>query len=281
MLEALTKASLVAAVVFVAALIFFSSWKSSKPNAPQQQQISQQGENNKSAAKDGHEGIFDKIAAALEHFVRILDRHNGLVGAIGTLFVAIFTGVLVVATAALFYSSEKVANAAKQSAIEAGNAVKLARENSERQLRAYVFSSEQKALNVIVGQSPSVQMLVKNTGLTPAADVVSWAGIGVESFPLQVPLMQATPEFMKTASRRNVGPGGGFKMEAVWTQRLTDQHMQLLANGRAAVFFWGEITYTDTFQRKHTTHFRSYYGGDAGLRPDGYLTDDTEGNDAD
>jgi hypothetical protein len=155
-----------------------------------------------------------------------------------------------------------------------------AKHNAERQLQAYIFPHELVVSNVELGKRPIANMLVKNTGLTPATDVIAWAGVWVGNFPLVAELVRATPEFMKTASRRSVGPGASFTINHAWNETLTEQHMQMLGSGTAAVFVWGEMTYVDMFGKKRTTSFRSYYGGDTGLRPGGATTTASEGNEA-
>lgn len=117
MLDIFAKATLIATFAFVVAVIGFSAWHGSmSADRPQRPPISQQGRADKKNTKADDNNVFVKLFSRIGWFVRLLDRHNGLVSAIGTLFVALFTGVLVVATAALFYSSEKVANSAKDSA---------------------------------------------------------------------------------------------------------------------------------------------------------------------
>jgi hypothetical protein len=205
-----------------------------------------------------------------------------------TRWLAFFTAALVLATMALFISGERnvdvarrSADAAKEAANAARDSVKLAESTAERQLRAYIFPSEQKTIDVVLSKRPSSEILIKNSGLTPATNVTAWAGITVANFPLKKELSRATPDFMKTASRRVVGPGGSFKIHAVWDEALTTQHMQMLANGTAAVFIWGEITYVDVFGHTRKTGINSYYGGDTGLREDGFTTTATDGNEAD
>jgi hypothetical protein len=179
----------------------------------------------------------------------------------------IFTAGLFVATIFLWLATRDLVDDAKH--------------NAERQLRAYVFPSEQKTSDVVLGKHPSSEILVKNTGLTPATNVIAWAGITVVNFPLARELKRATPEYMKTASRRVVGPGGAFKIHPVWDEALTAQHMKMLADGTAAVFIWGEITYVDVFGQTRKSGINTYFGGDTGLREDGFTTTAIEGNEAD
>jgi hypothetical protein len=216
------------------------------------------------AAQPAHQPADDANQAGDEtsEFATVFNRRFKITD----LLLVIFTAGLFVATVFLWLSTRDLVEDAKH--------------NAERQLRAYVFHSEQSTLDVALGKRPRGDILIKNSGLTPATDVLAWAGITVANFPLVEELKRATPEYMKTASRRVVGPGGTFKINPVWEQTLTAQHMQMLENGTAAVFIWGEITYVDIFGRSHKTGINSYFGGDTGLRADGFTTTAIDGNDA-
>lgn len=196
-----------------------------------------------------------------------IERNEKFITATSTIFIAAFTVLLAFATFFLWSSTRDLVDDTKH--------------NAERQLRAYVFPQELHVSDVELGKHPSATLVVKNTGLTPATEVVAWAGVWVGNFPLTAELIRATPEFMKTASRRSVGPGSSFTINNSWNEILTAQHIQMLQNGTAAVFVWGEITYLDIFGRKRTTGFRSYYGGDTGLRAGGATTTAQDGNDSD
>jgi hypothetical protein len=178
--------------------------------------------------------------------------------------VAAFTALLFVATFALWWSTRRL--------------VKGADKNAERQLRAYIFSEETTLSDIEAGKHPSALINVKNSGLTPGTDVTAWAGITVAEFPLKTELTQATEEFMKTASRRTVSPGGTFKLDTKWGQPLADFHLSLMKDGAAAIFIWGEINYLDVFGEKRVCGFRMYYGGDTGMRDDRHPTSDIKGN---
>jgi hypothetical protein len=118
MLALVAKAAVIAAIVFVVALVGLAIWQRSlpSPQESQQQHVTQEGEADEKKTKHDNDGVFDSFIAGVVGFVRLLDSHNGLVNAIGTLIVALFTGVLFIATVALFISSEKVADSAKKSA---------------------------------------------------------------------------------------------------------------------------------------------------------------------
>ncbi|MGX7874000.1 hypothetical protein ACVDG5_015690 [Mesorhizobium sp. ORM6] len=194
------------------------------------------------------------------------EAHDKFWVAFGTIIIACFTAILGFSTIFLWRATRDLVNDAKH--------------NSERQLRAYIFPHELNVTDVELGKRPAANMVAKNTGLTPATEVIAWAGVWVGNFPLAAELVRVTPEFMRTASRRSVGPGASFTIIHAWNEALTAQHIQMLQNGTAAIFIWGEITYVDVFGQKRTTGFRSYYGGDTGLRPGGATTTSQEGNES-
>jgi hypothetical protein len=178
MLALLSKAAIIAAIVFVFALIGLAIWQRSLP-APQeiqQQHITQEGEADKKKTKSNNKGVFDSFIAGFVRFVRLLDAHNGLVNAIGTLVVALFTGVLFIATVALFISSEKVAESAKTSAEAAQKSAGV----SEKALlvleRAYVALVGVELKPAIPERPlPHIRFGFANVGRTPAS-IVGFGG---------------------------------------------------------------------------------------------------------
>lgn len=183
MLAILAKAALIAAFVFVIAVIGLATWKGSSliGNSQQQQQIPEQGKAHEENTKNTNDSIFKKFFAGIFWVIQLLDRHNGLVSAIGTLFVALFTAVLVIATAALFYSSENVADAAKTSAKAAKDAATAATASNEFNKR--VFEATQRpwvsisnfeiisAFRFDQSGQMRARLTLQNSGHLPAANV--------------------------------------------------------------------------------------------------------------
>jgi hypothetical protein len=169
MLVALTKAAWAAALAFVVAFgVFLALQTASSKRAKtlQQNTIGEQRNPDKKTAKNNNDGILIKI-------VSILDKHSGLVGAIGTLFVAIFTGVLVLATIALFSSSEKVAEASRKAA----EAAKQSADVAERALvaveRPIIIVSFPEKYSIAIGR-PRFLIDIGNAGKQVAiADGIS------------------------------------------------------------------------------------------------------------
>ncbi len=170
MLATVAKAALIVVTVFVVAVIVLAAWQVSHPSADKQQQqnVSQERQPDKKDTKNKDEGVFANFLAGIGSFVRLLDRHNGLVNAIGTLIVAIFTGVLFLATVALFYSSEKVADAAKQSA-------NVAEKTLVATQRPWV-SVEMKIISPLTYDAEgnaqiTIGFMLKNIGNSPAVEL--------------------------------------------------------------------------------------------------------------
>lgn len=200
-------------------------------------------------------------------FVSMFEAHDKFWVAFGTIVIATFTVILGASTVFLWLATRRLVFGAEDTA--------------RRQLRAYIFPHELIVTDVELGKQPSANMVVRNTGLTPATEVVAWCGVWLGNFPLVTELVRATPDFMRTASRRSVGPGGSFTINHACNAPLTAQHIQMLQNGTAAIFVWGEITYLDAFGQERRTGFRSYYGGNTGMRPDGATVTHQEGNESD
>jgi hypothetical protein len=275
------QAAAIAAAVFVLAAVSLSIWRSFHVSSPPNEAHGAQSADPKENHGKEEKGFIDRTAEDPVAFF--------------TLWLTLFTGILAAFTVWLALSTKDLRDfaeeqardmkesiaASKESADAAKRAVELSDRTAERQLRAYIFPSEQMTFDVAMGKQPRSEILVKNTGQTPASEVIAWAGITVSNFPLDRELQRATPEYMKTASRRVVGPGGSFKIAPVWNETITAQHMQMLENGTAAVFIWGEVTYVDVFGRSRKTGINGYFGGDTGLRSDGFTTTAIDGNEAD
>ena len=145
-----------------------------------------------------------------------------------------------------------------------------------RQLRAYVVVERGIVANVAdppAGMSrekintvarildpqagPHAQITIKNTGQTPAYDLVHWALIDIRELPLQAlfPPMPKPP-----ASFWNVlGPGVPEVKTLRMPERLTPQQIEGLRNGTMAIYCHGEIRYRDAFKKRRTTRYRCMY----------------------
>ena len=151
---------------------------------------------------------------------------------------------------------------------------------TRRQLRAFVYVHGGSIYNVayplnplpiykptgaeIVSptEGPAVLLTIRNSGSTPAFQVVHWAGIHVAEFPLRSEL----PPIVKVKKP----PDSAIPPEGINTKRvnifrpLTSQEISGLRDGTTAIWVYGEITYRDAFRRKHKSKYRLLHNAQSG-----------------
>jgi hypothetical protein len=125
---------------------------------------------------------------------------------------------------------------------------------------------------------PGVVLSVKNSGETPAYDVISWMEITVippsnENTPRVPPLQHLFPH--------SLGPGC-LSTKALWFGRpLTPNEISLITVGQRAIFIHGRIEYRDAFKKRRFTNFRLFYSNRPFPPPQGVtLSYSLAGNDA-
>ena len=164
------------------------------------------------------------------------------------------------------------------SALMAGYYVYRAGVTSRRQLRAYVFITQTEINGVAAATQPVAQLVIRNTGQTPAQEVVVFGNMAFAEFPLKKDLpvlVFADPQLTK----ENLGPGAErYKWEYAPNPLTEDQIAQMHA-GTHALYIYGEIRYRDVFRKKRTTKYLYYTGGAMGIR-DTILGGYPEGNEA-
>lgn len=138
--------------------------------------------------------------------------------------------------------------AASRAAKAARDSVTVAQETAQRQLRAYVHIHE--ALVLWTGDGPVAHLLIKNSGQTPAYNVVFAAataiGIDVE--------FDAAPTEGERA-RSVIGPGGEvLKQTAPLFFPAVDDPTSPVS--RARFYAWGSVFYDDAFGVSRYCHFR-------------------------
>jgi hypothetical protein len=96
--------------------------------------------------------------------------------------------------------SANIAQAAKDSAEAANQAVILSDKTAGRQLRAFVFISRAEISDIMSDQKLTAKIVVKNFGQTPAYDVGTSIRVHTTPFPLIMEL------------NTNIGPGGDITL---------------------------------------------------------------------
>lgn len=132
------------------------------------------------------------------------------------------------------------------------------------QLRAYVFQEGANLLDATQlpvpgpANQPWVELIIKNSGETPAYNVVHWGNVDVREAS-QEELLTIPP--LAVRSKLHLPPNG-FATKGLWLRRnLSPQEVADIQTGARCVFLYGRITYTDAFGRKHFTNYRLRYSG--------------------
>jgi hypothetical protein len=180
-----------------------------------------------------------------------------------------FTGVLALGTLALGAATILLWRATRQLVIEA-------RENAERQLRAYL-GVESSSINYPQGSQPVAALTFKNYGNTPAYEFTINSGIGMapsfDALPPPLPERLGEP-------RGVLSPGATAVLVRTGPVPLGREQLAMLADGRSTIFVYGEVRYTDAFKKRRALKYRLMTGGSAGLRGNA-LSSCEQGNDAD
>jgi len=186
------------------------------------------------------------------------DKNNGAITALSTVLLTLVTGGLV------WIGHQQIAT-------------------SRAQLRAYVFVSMGVVTNVVHGTGmPEAQVTIRNSGQTPAHDVIALSGFAIDRYPppATLNLIISDAEFSAPARTREVlGPGGSSISVIPAGRMLTAPEKASFASGTGIIYVYGEIRYRDAFGRRHWTKYRFMMGGPVGVRG-GQLTACEEGNEA-
>jgi hypothetical protein len=144
---------------------------------------------------------------------------------------------------------------------------------ARRQLRAYVFIDSTLINGMNAGQTPQVELVIKNFGQTPAYKVTHWIGVGIDSYPH--PVETNTGVHLGPIS---LGPNGVIIIKQAAGVALTEAQITDILAGTVAIYAVGEIRYVDAFRKKRLTKFRLFSGATIG-RP-GEMATHQSGNDA-
>jgi hypothetical protein len=178
--------------------------------------------------------------------------------------VAVFTGLLVIATASLFIIG----------LIQAGIMGRTAR----RQLRAYVFVDQATVIEPD-GADPRLDIQIRNSGQTPAHEVVV-AGI-VRGFNPHDARLFSDPPKDSEFSRFVFGPNRFAYKSFALKELLNSNTMKgLRSRDQHILYVWGEISYRDVFKKSRYTKFRLSIGGPSGWPDTNLMIVSAEGNKA-
>lgn len=140
------------------------------------------------------------------------------------------------------------------------------RKTTRRELRAYVDVFESGVIDgsKLPAESPNfgkvgAGIIIKNSGQTPAYNLVHWAEIRVAKFTDQHTL---TPPTKLTNLHATTVPAGGVISKPLLLRRKLTRWEQIgVRKETHGIFAFGRIEYTDIFRRRHVTEYRLHYCG--------------------
>jgi hypothetical protein len=144
----------------------------------------------------------------------------------------------------------------------------LTRRTAQRQLRAYVLPEGGTLADysritprphpIFAGKVGGV-ISIKNSGQTPAYDLLHWSELVV--LPLEKGEKLTCPPVLQNVGATTVGPGSAIT-KTVWSEnKISKEQIQAIESGTSAVFVHGRITYRDAFNKARATTYRLYYAG--------------------
>jgi hypothetical protein len=176
-------------------------------------------------------------------------------------------------------STAALATATAEHAGHAEQAIRVAEETAERQLRAYVFVA-QATITDPDGIDPRLDIRSRNFGQTPAYDVLA-SGI-VRGFNSHDARLFPDPPKDSGLSRFVFGPNQeaskAFELKTLLNGNTTES---LRSRGQHILYAWGEIIYRDVFKNSRHTKYRLSIGGPEGWPSSNLMIVSPEGNDAD
>jgi hypothetical protein len=153
---------------------------------------------------------------------------------------------------------------------------------TRQQMRAFVYLNNGSIVNVTNPENPQALpgykptgaelgypelgplaiLTITNSGSTPAYNVVHWAGIAFDDFPVpkSLPKRLMTP----TAPTSILPPNGINTKNIRIPSPLDSQDVTGLRAGTKAIYIYGEITYMDAFRRKRRTDYRLFHNAQTG-----------------
>lgn len=168
-----------------------------------------------------------------------------------------------------------VAESAK-AASAMGALAQTSSDTAERQLRAYVMVSEAAVIDLTLGAEPKVHIKIKNSGQTPAYDIQQWIMIAGGRYPLAQKPPERDQQIPLAAFP--LAPNGYLEIRHGLGRQLTRDLYNGMANGSAAIYIVGQISYKDVFGIRRVTNYRMICGGPTGIGS--VALTDIEGNDA-
>jgi hypothetical protein len=192
-----------------------------------------------------------------------------------TWWLTFFTAVLGGASIFQAYFLIRADATAKIAADAARKSADTAADTAKKELRAYVNVATARVHNLEKTSGRHIIVETRNFGKTPAHDERFLCGEHVREWPLQT-ILPPPPENLRTSV--DALPPGRKSIMKIPVSDLSEWEECELRDGRAGVYFWGTITYTDVFGDPHFTNIRLVCEGE-GLAS-GHMHATEDGNDA-
>ncbi len=160
--------------------------------------------------------------------------------------------------------------------------VEISDKTAERQLRAYVHVEQVEFSELKVGEHVVATIKIRNSGQTPAYELVSLYTTVIRPFPEHGGFSdpEVGQRVRENPSRTILGGGCTAALPTKSRGPLTSIEAIGIANGTFAVYFVGKIEYRDIFERRRHTTFRLMIGGDRGVSPSRLPYSCEDGNEA-
>jgi hypothetical protein len=157
-----------------------------------------------------------------------------------TIFLSAVTFFLALFTAFLWSSTSKLVRGAKDTA--------------ERELRAYVCVESSTGAEAAEDRRwPTFKIEVKNFGKTPAFDVVTWIGVGIQEYPLTSEFPEPPDE--EPQSKTILGPECKTTLIGIFRRTPNTSEIEAINSGMGAIYIQGRIEYKDAFDKSRFTTF--------------------------
>jgi hypothetical protein len=134
-------------------------------------------------------------------------------------------------------------------------ALHVASDTERRQLRAYMVLDSVSITRLEVGKTIEVEVIMKNTGQTPAYNISGYTAIMYDRFPLGRPFPPVENDNINTTIS---GSGGLVRGKVPTLHALTDETLAAFNAGTMATYVSGKITYIDAFGDHHFLKYRLY-----------------------
>jgi hypothetical protein len=128
---------------------------------------------------------------------------------------------------------------------------------TQKQVRAYVLVEDVAVKNLDVGAMPEIVVTIKNSGQTPAKDVVAQHRLGFDDFPLRgAPLhIKANKDRI---SNSFLSSNGSLMCALKLPLEINPVEMDFFQQGKMAIYLVGNITYTNIFGQRCSSEYIYY-----------------------